>query len=277
MIPTNFSYHRPDTWSEAVQIHEQLSAQGKSPLYYGGGSEIITMARAGSRQPDAVVDIKAINECNRLELKDDLLILGSAVTLSKISEAHLFPLLGTTVGRIADHTNQCRITLGGNICGTIIYKEASLPLLLTDSQVLLAGTEGTRLLPLSEILGPSLKLKTGEFILQFIVQQKYLNQPYIHVKKTKNEKIDYPLITLAAIKVENHIRMAFSGLYAYPFRSLIIESTLNATSGTYQEKITRILEQLPATPLDNIAGSEAYRLFVLQNTIMKALQRLEVM
>ena len=57
MIPYDFDYFLPDTWQEAVDIFHSLKAEGKNPLYYGGGTEIISMARVGSIRPDAVIDI----------------------------------------------------------------------------------------------------------------------------------------------------------------------------------------------------------------------------
>ena len=139
MIPFQFDYYRPDTISEAVKLYGQLDSEGKKPLYYGGGSEIISMARVNNLNTGAVIDLKAIPECRELKTDGDHLVIGSSVTLSDITEANLFPLLTKACGRIADHTMQCKITVGGNVCGTIIYREALLPLLLADCTVLVAG------------------------------------------------------------------------------------------------------------------------------------------
>jgi xanthine dehydrogenase FAD-binding subunit len=135
MIPCDVVYYRPGTLMEAYEAYRLLQIEGKKPLYYAGGSEIITMSRAGSIRPSAIVDIKRIPECMLLSANDEGLHIGSACTLNQIKESRLFPLLGSSCGRIADHTNQCRITLGGNLCGTIIYRETSLPLLLSDARV----------------------------------------------------------------------------------------------------------------------------------------------
>ena len=65
--------------------------------------------------------------------------MALAVTLTNIAEKNYFPLLSLAVKRIADHTIQDKITLGGNLLGTIIYKEAILPLLLSNSRVVIQG------------------------------------------------------------------------------------------------------------------------------------------
>ena len=60
--------------------------------------------------------------------------LGAALTLTTIRA-----LLSLAAGRIADHTIQCKLTLGGNLAGTIHYHETLLPLLLADAVIHIAG------------------------------------------------------------------------------------------------------------------------------------------
>lgn len=274
MIPVPFAYYRPDTLDEAAQIYSELTNQCKDPVFYGGGTEIITMARVGSICPGAVIDIKAIAECTIMDFSADKLIIGSAVTLSQITESKLFPLLGTTAARVSDHTNQCRITLGGNVCGTIIYRETVLPMLLTDCEVVICGIDGVRKVSIHDAFDRRIKLNCGEFIVRFVFDKAALGAPFVHVKKTKNEKIDYPLLTLAAIKYQGRIRMAFSGLCDFPFRSAQIETIINDNS-SLQNKADMVATQLPDKALTNIAGSGAYRIFVLKNTVLNALETLQ--
>lgn len=274
MIPFDFDYYRPDTIDEAVEIYKYLQSQGKQPLYYGGGTEIITMARAHNIFTKAVVDLKGIPECNLLEFQNDQLVIGSAVTLTNISESKLFPLLGRTAARVADHTAQCKVTLGGNIAGNIIYREALLPLLLSDSQVLIAGENGQRQVPIYEVFNEQLRLNKGEFIVKITTDKVFTTLPHIHVKKTKVEKIDYPLITVAALKKDNQIRLAFSGLCSFPFRSLQMEDDLNDENYDYDTRINNVLGHLPAAILNDISGTDKYREFVLRDTLANTMKML---
>lgn len=166
MIPTDFVYCRPDTLEEAAQTHAQLLRDGFSPVYYGGGSEIITMARSGSISPGAVIDIKRIPECNVMEMDKEHLAIGAANSLCRIKESKLFDPLGTACGRISDHTNQCRITLGGNLCGTIQYRECSLALMLCDTKLLLFGPGGMRTVAMEDVFDGRMRLGESEFIVQ---------------------------------------------------------------------------------------------------------------
>lgn len=274
MIPFDFVYYKPETIEEAVNLFKVLQFQGKKPIYYGGGTEFISMARMNNRYTEAVIDIKGIPECNVYEIKDDNLIIGSAVTLTQIAELNLFPLLSLTVKRIADHTIQGKITLGGNLAGTIIYKEASLPLMLSDSEVIICGNNGKRNVLLNDFFHQKIKLNNGDLITQIFLDKKFLSLPYCHVKRTKNEKIDYPLLTITAIK-EKNINIAFSGLCEYPFRSNLIEHILNDSSISFDEKMKKIIKNLPDKILDDLGGSSEYRKFVLDTMISEILESFE--
>ncbi|MBN3345501.1 xanthine dehydrogenase [Clostridium botulinum] len=275
MIPFDFEYYKPETIEEAVQLYAQLNARGKKPLYYGGGTEIISMARAHNVYTEAVIDVKGISECNVQEFRNNKLIIGSAVTLTQIAEANLFPLLGLTVQRIADHTIQDKITLGGNIAGTIIYREAVLPLLISNSEVLIAGSSGQKQVLLKDIFDKRIQLNNGEFIVNVAVDSRFLSLQSLHVKRTKNDKIDYPLITLAALKDNNRINISFSGVCDYPFRSYLIEDYLNDTSLANNIRINNAINNIPDVILNDLAGSTDFRKFMLQKMLTEVLEKLE--
>lgn len=91
------------------------------------------------------------------------------------------------------------------------------------------------------------------------------------MKKTKSDKIDYPLLTVVTLNDNNNLRMAFSGLCSFPFRSKKIEDILNDKVMNREEKIDHIIKNLPENAMDNLDGSQMYREFVLKNTINKVL------
>ena len=272
MIPFDFIYCRPSTLTEAQEAYVQLQDQGMHPLYYAGGSEIITMSRAGSIKPGAVIDIKGIPECLLLSKDHGGLHIGSACTLNQIKESKLFPLLTLSCGRIADHTNQCRITLGGNLCGTILYRETSLPLLLSDATLTLLGDHGLRTVPFHSIFQGRMQLEPGELIVQLHIPLWALQAPYVHVKRTTNEKIDYPLVGMAAIRKKNELRVAFSGVCSYPFRSLEMEAVLNDPSLPCAIRAKKAAEFLPEPAYGDVEGSGEYRIFVFKNMVHTLLE-----
>ncbi len=275
MLSGNIEYYKPATMKEAVELFFALSDENKQPLYYSGGTEILTLGRLNMIKTRALIDIKGLEECYSFEVSDDSLITGVALPLTFIEEKNLFPLLSKTSMGIADHTARNKITLGGNLCGKIFYREAVLPFLLCESTVIVVGNEGDEAIPIDEIFNRSFQLKEGQFLVQLHTEKKYINLPFKSIKIRQQWETGYPLLTIATIKIENELRFAFSGLCRFPFRSKEMEAVINQTGLPIDERIARALEYLPAPILNDIEGSKEYRLFVLKNTLRKIIVEME--
>ncbi|WP_312940781.1 FAD binding domain-containing protein [Oscillibacter sp.] len=275
MIPFDFEYYRPDTAKGAVSVFAELEAKGKNPVFYGGGSELISMARVGSRSFGAVVDLKNISECTRMEDRGDYVYLGAGLTLSDLIEWNGFPLLAKTAGRIADHTMQCKITLGGNLAATIIYRETALPLLLSDAKLTFAAADGFQEYEIDRVFQERLFLPPGAFLAGVTLDKRFFSLPYFHEKKTRNEKIDYPLITAAGLKKEGALRIAFSGLAAFPFRNSKVEKILNSSLLSREKRADKVVKVLSEIIQSDLSGSAEYRKFVLKETILNILDTME--
>lgn len=275
MISFDFEYHKPASMEEAFQLHQSLRKQNKQPVYYSGGTEITTLGRLNLLKTGSVIDLKGIQECNRLEFQDNQLVIGASLSFSSLIESNLFPLLTQTIKEVADHTARSNISLGGNVSGQIIYREGVLPLLLTDSQVMVAGGEGLKQLSIHQVFDKQLQLEDGEFLVQFKIDQSCLEMPYVSVKKRKQGSVGYPLVTTAALKKEDQIRVAFSGLCSFPFRDQKLEEILNRKETAAEVRIAELLQLIPYPVLDDVEGSSEYRKFILQNTLIDMLNALE--
>ena len=274
MIDFDFEYYKPDTVKEAVELFNQLDGLGKKPIYYGGGTEFISMSRMNNVYSEAVIDIKGIAQCNTIKLDENELIIGAGVTLTDIAELDYYPLLSLVGKRIADHTIQGKITLGGNIAGTIIYRETILPLLLSNAQITVAGINGSKNLNINEFFDEKVRLSNGELIVKATINKEYLSLPNIHIKRTKNGKIDYPLITIAAHKYKGKLNIAFSGLCKYPFRSIKMEDTLNDDSYNIDARINNTIQNIPGIILTDLSGTAEYRKFMLEKMLYQLLNEL---
>src|SRR5699024_5880653 len=135
---------------------------GKKPVYFSGGTEIITLGRLNYLYTDAVIDIKDIRECRTFQYQDENLVIGAANTLLEIEKSNFFPLLNRNVEEIADHTTRNKVTLGGNICGNIFYREAVLAFLVTNSKVVIASKDGLREEHIHGMFQEMLLLEEGE-------------------------------------------------------------------------------------------------------------------
>ncbi|WP_286908950.1 FAD binding domain-containing protein [Clostridium sp. UBA1652] len=275
MISYNFEYHKPKSLNEAISLFQDLDKNKKSPIYFSGGTEIITLGRVNKINTGAVIDIKEIPDCLLLRKDKGIITLGASQTLNKIKESQYFPFLGKSIVEIADHTARNKITLGGNICSNIKYRETILPLLLTDSKVLIAGPKGLKLSPIENVFNKNLNLDRGELLAQIVIEEKELESLSLCIKKRKHWDVGYPLVTVSANKKDNFIRFAFSGLCAYPFRSKEMEENLNDRYLSQDEKIEKAINNIPDTVLNDVHGSDGYRKFVLKNTLIDILRSVE--
>jgi CO/xanthine dehydrogenase FAD-binding subunit len=271
MIPFNFDYEKPATIREAIEHFKDF---GKA-YYISGGTELITLARLGVVHTNAVIDLKGISDYHAVGFHESFLILGGGATLTSIEENGVFPLLSATVSEIADRTARNKITLAGNVCGQFFYREAVLPLLLTDCLIGVVGEEGVTYPPIRDVFNGEIQVPEGAFVFQFLINKEFLNLPFVHVKKRKQWDIGYSLLTVAALKKGEDIRVAFSGLCPFPFRSLEIEQAINDRNLSIEERVEKSLAYLPEPILNDEEGSAGYRLFVLKNTLEDIIVELE--
>ncbi len=278
MIVHPFDYYRPDTLKAALAIHEELAREGRHPIYYGGGTEILTRSRLNEGRFDAVIDLKNIPETRQHGTDRGQYRFGAGVRLTELASEDLWPFLTATADRIADHTTRGQITLGGNLLSTLPYREAILPFLLTDSSTAdVAGKHGVQSRALRDIYDQKLNLKPGEFLVSVTVDgQEAKGMAFRSYKMTRQDWIDYPLVTIAVARREDgSIRAAFSGWANYPFTSSHVNHILSETSRSARDRAARAVSSMPHQALTDIHGSREYREFVTQYTLTNILKELE--
>lgn len=274
MIPFDFAYYRPLSVDEAISQFQDLRSHQKKVIYYGGGTEFISRARRDELHVDAVIDLKKITECNVLKKDQNKVIFGSTTTLTDVADSSIFPLLSNVIRLIATQTERNKITIGGNLASHLPYREALMPFLLADSQVLIAGKDGTKTSRVIDVFKNGIQLEDGEFIVQIITDQKFTKYPYFNHKQTKQSKVNYPIVSLAALQIDDQIRVAFSGICNFPFRLEEIESELNDSSAAKDKIVNQAISHLPAPLLDDLQASAPYREFVLKNALTEMLAKM---
>jgi len=268
MLPAYVEYYKPTSLSEAVELFRDLKKANKQPMYFSGGTEILTLGRLNMDTPRSIIDIKGIPDCNMMERTTQFLMIGASVPLTMIESNNDFPLLTNVSYEIADRTARNKITIGGNICGKIFYREAVLPFLISDSHLLIASLQGIQQIPINAIFNKELLLEEGQLLVSIRTESHFLSLPFISRKIRKQWETGYPLITGAAIKMDGVLRIAFSGICPFPFRSFAMEKEINNTTLSFESRIENAIQQLPHPILDDIEGSKEYRLFVLRNILM---------
>lgn len=276
MIHFDFEYVKPSSAEEALQLFEQFTANGKKVMYYGGGTEFISRARMNEIMADVVIDLKAIPACNVLEENTEELVIGATKTLTDLVETNFFPLLSSVIRLIATRTERNKITIGGNLMSNLPYKEGILPFLLADSKLAIATKKGIKKEKITTVFEEDkIRLKEEEFIVQILTDKKVVNQAFFNDKKTKQSKVNYPILTLAALQMEGNIKVAFSGLYEFPFHSKEIDKQVNNNKTSFDKRVEKVIKLLPASIIDDMHASSNYRQFVLKSSLVKMLENME--
>lgn len=275
MIAFNFEFYSPPTIEEAVELFNMTKSEGNIPMYYSGGTEFISRARRQEITADVVINLKEIKECQSLLVDEEELIIGSAVTLTTIIERNVFPLLSKVAQSIATRTARNKITIGGNMMSHLPYKEALLPFLLANSDLVIASEKGMQRVNIHDIYTNGLDIKDEEWIVQIITPKKVLNMPYYHEKRTRQSSVNYPLVTATSLFSKDDIRIALAGIFEQPIRSRDMETIAKDKSDNKETKVQEMMKQLPERVTDDEAASANYRDFILEGMLRNILSERE--
>lgn len=268
-------------------------AAGPTPRYLAGGTEILTTARRSAAYAvGALVDIKAVPEAKAAGALPASLAgaawlgeaeatggapagaagvyFGAALPLAELEDGRLFPLLSNAARGIADRTTRNRLSLGGNVAGQLPYREAVLPLLAAGAlgysalpgDASAAGEAKLRLVRwgLRSRFDKRLVLLPGELLLGFWVPKAATEARAAYVRKTRTGPIDYPLITLCALRTRSGAAWALGGAYPYPARSdgadLALAEALSASGDARARALGRAAAALGEPRSDQRASVE---------------------
>ncbi len=206
-----FEYICADSPEEAACCWREAEREGKIPLWYAGGYQLLDQIDIYEKEY-TLIDIKKL--CSFVRLDSDRLYIGAGATLTQIKDSGIFPLMGDVVGEIADHTARCRITLGGSVYGDG-RREAALPLLLCGAEVR-TFKEGYR-----DERFTGKRLNHGELALMFAIERKYLSLPFIRIRQAGQQEEGF--LSAAALRSQEGVRIAIAGEPGPPVRLKEVE------------------------------------------------------
>lgn len=259
-------YLKPTSIEEALEGFQQESASGKQPLWYSGGTEVITFLRKGTLSSDALIDLKGIPQYRILESTAEGWLIGAGVPLNTLLDTSLPEPLTACIAPIADRTVRNRLSLGGNLCGRLPYKEALLPLLALDASVDIASSQGIERIPLREQFKRNLGLSPNQFLLRIWIPKPLTETAWGSSRKVRLGSVDYPVVHVLITGKQDHRNLFVSGLCPYPV------SLYNLTDVQLLSSPSQL--PLPSPPQEDRLASKAYRLQLFKLAIREALEQI---
>ena len=166
-----YAFAAPVSLDDAVGILEEHANNGRRAQVLAGGTDLIVQMRSTDREPRTIVDIKRLEETNRIDSGGDEIYIGAAVSSAVLDEndelKRLFPGLLESAYLIGSTQIQGRATLGGNLCNASPAADTIPAMIANRGVCVIAGPGGQREVPVEQFctgVGTSV-LEAGELLL----------------------------------------------------------------------------------------------------------------
>ncbi|MEO7070685.1 MAG: FAD binding domain-containing protein [Nostocoides sp.] len=267
-------YARPATLAEALDLY---AAHPDAVLVAGSTDWGVEVNIRGARAPFAI-GIDGLPELRDLEVGDDVIQIGAALTLSEI-ERRLdgqVPLLAEMFPQFASRLIRNGATLGGNLGTGSPIGDTPPALLALEAVVVLASASGDREVPLADYFtGYRQTVKESGELIRAIRIPLPLSKVTAFHKIAKRRFDDISSVAAGfALDVTDGIvtkaRIGLGGVAATPIRALATEAALEGRPWTADvaRQVADVMRG-EGTPMEDHRASAAYRIATLGTALLK--------
>jgi carbon-monoxide dehydrogenase medium subunit len=209
MIPGPFSYHRPATVADAIQL---LSTFGDDARPLAGGHSLVPMMKLRLATPEHLIDLHGIDGLKGIRREGNTIVIGAMTTqhdlLASDVIANSLPILHETALLIADPQVRYRGTIGGNVANGDPGNDMPALMMTLGASYRLEGAGGGRDIAASEFYQGAYftALEPGEILTAISVPVPAAGAGYAY-EKLKRKIGDYAtaaaavMLTMAGGKV----------------------------------------------------------------------------
>jgi len=276
-ITCEFTYLKPKDLPAAF---EMLAHYGNQAAILAGGTDLLVWMKEGKCAPQAVVDLKGIEDLHRLEIRSGALFIGPCVTFTEIIESPVvrneLPLLWECSRTVASLGVRNRATLAGNICSAVPSLDGAPALLDYDAVVSMENAAGRREIPISEwfTCPKRTAIRAGELLAGITIPLPQQKTGACYVKLGRYRGEDLAQVGVGILALEDHeYRVAFCAVGPIPTRARKIESALNGHSLTVAAiAAAQALIPEEIAPIADIRASKEYRMHMARIMLARGLE-----
>jgi xanthine dehydrogenase small subunit len=265
----------PRTLSQAVNFRRENQAS----VMVSGGTDICVLANKRDYQPQIMMSLSGLEELNEIKLQDGKLFVGGTATLAKLEEFaqeniqelhHILWLFGSPQIRNAG-------TLAGNIANASPIADTPPFLLIMNAQLELTGTDGTRLVKLTEFYKGYKKfdMRPDELISRIIIPLPAREEIIKLYKVSKRKHLDISAFTAAfRLRLQadtiTEAAVSYGGVAAVVLRMPCTEEFLIGkpfSIETFHRAAEVVVEEI--TPISDVRGSKEFRNQLARNILLK--------
>lgn len=139
------NYYRPGNLSDALQLVGEWRDRAQ---VLAGGTDILISLRRGTVEPEAIIDISAIDELRGIDQQKGYVVIGALTTHSQIRDSVEMkawaPVLVEACQEVGSPQIRNRGTIGGNVGNASPAGDTIPPLYVLDAEIQLASLQGKR-------------------------------------------------------------------------------------------------------------------------------------
>jgi aerobic carbon-monoxide dehydrogenase medium subunit len=272
-------YLEPTTVSEASKLLKQR--EGAKAV--AGGTAVVLMMQQRLLFPEALVSLRNIDGLSAISANDDVITIGSAVTLREIATSSLLvertPSLATACGLVGNIRVRSWATLGGNLAEGDYASDPPTVLAGLDATVIAESGRGERTIPAGELVTGFYEtaLEPDEIITRVHVRALAPEERAVYLKYVSRSSEDRPCVGVAARArfadgAVEALSVVVGAVASSPQR---LRDAEEAAVGTRLE--SDVIERLAdaysqgISPLEDARGSAWYRKRMIRIFVKRAL------
>jgi CO/xanthine dehydrogenase FAD-binding subunit len=265
-------YEAPETLDAAVTL---LHGEAGLARPLAGGTDLLVQLRAGTVEPDLVVDLKRIPEMRRIAAENGGFRVGAAVSGAELGEhadlKNAWPGVVEATELIGSTQIQGRASLGGNLCNASPAADGVPAMIAAGATVTVAGPDGEREVPVEEVVaGPGqTSLARDEIVVAVNLPPRPDHSGDAYLRFIPRTEMDIAVVgagvclTLDEAGLCTDARVALGAVAATP---ILVPDAADALIGTTvdEDALARLAEAASAAcrPIDDKRGTKAYRIKV---------------
>jgi len=270
--PPAFTYHRPRSLDEALDVLASLGEGGK---VLAGGQSLVPLMSMRLSAPAALVDVNHVPGLAGVEVGADAVRVGalarhSAVEHDAAAYAAL-PLLRQALVHVAHPTIRNR----GTTVGSLVHGDpaAELPavLCLLDGSITLRSAQGTREVPAADFfLGPlETDLRPGELAIAATFRRPPAGSRSAFVEVARRHG-DYAVCGVGALVADATVRVALVGMGPVP---VVVDLSEAYDGQRLDEDRARDLVDAQVEPEGDIHATADYRRHLAHVLVARAVRQ----
>ena len=146
-----FDYYRASSVDQAIAL---LDEHGEGGMLLAGGTDLLVQIKEAGLNPSYIVSLLEVDELRGVSANGNGLRIGASALMREVAaDADVqsdYSALADGAGLVGSWQTRNMSTVGGNVCNAAPSADTSPPLSVLDATVHIAGTGGTREVPIDD-------------------------------------------------------------------------------------------------------------------------------